>query len=156
MTAELAEQVEGLVTTEDIDIGGIGGTLAGNALSMAAMASTLLHVLTDDAFAVMTARGAQWTRGVHEQITGTGAPWSVTQLGGRGEYAFSPVPPRNGAAAAATDDFELQQYLHLAALNRGFLLTPFHNMALMCPDTTSADVDGHTAMFAEVVGELFR
>jgi glutamate-1-semialdehyde aminotransferase len=81
-------------------------------------------------------------------------PWHVTRLGCRAEYGFSAEPPQDGATAAAADDFELQQYLHLYALNRRILLTPFHNMALMCPETTEADVDAHTQMFAECVAEL--
>ncbi len=85
----------------------------------------------------------------------TSVPWHVTRLGCRAEYGFSPEPPRNGGEAAASDDFEVQQYLHLYALNRGILLTPFHNMALMSPATSEADVDAHTAMFAECVAELF-
>jgi glutamate-1-semialdehyde aminotransferase len=85
----------------------------------------------------------------------TGAPWHVTRLGCRAEYAFAPTPPQDGAQAAAADDFALQQYLHLHALNRGLLLTPFHNMALMSPATTEADVDRHTEAFAECAAELF-
>lgn len=154
MTAEVADRIGRAVALEDIDVGGIGGTLAGNGLSMAAMAATLTEVLTDDAFAGMTRLATAWTGGVQDAIDAAGLPWHVTQLGGRAEYGFSPEPPRNGSEAAAADDFELQQYLHLAALNRGLLLTPFHNMALMSPATTMADVDAHTAMFAEVVGEL--
>jgi glutamate-1-semialdehyde aminotransferase len=83
-----------------------------------------------------------------------GLPWHVTQLGARAEYAFSAVPPRHGAEAAAADDFPLQQYLHLQALNRRVLLTPFHNMALMSPATSAADVDAHTAAFAEAATAL--
>jgi glutamate-1-semialdehyde 2,1-aminomutase len=81
-------------------------------------------------------------------------PWHVTRLGTRAEYHFLPTAPRNGREAAAASDFELERYLHLAALNRGILLTPFHNMALMSPATTEADVDCHTAAFEEVVAEL--
>lgn len=140
---------------EDIDVGGIGGTLAGNGLSMAAMAATLTQVMTDEAFERMEELAVVWTDGVQAGIDAVGAPWHVTRLGCRGEYGFSTQPPANGSQAAAADDFELQQYLHLYALNRGFLLTPFHNMALMCPDTSRADIDAHTAMFGEMLTELF-
>lgn len=155
MSAELSERVRRSVELEHIDVGGIGGTLAGNALSLAAVRATLTEVLTDDAFARMTALATRWTDGVRGVLEATGAPWHVTQLGCRAEYAFSPTPPRTGAEAAAADDFALQQYLHLHALNRGLLLTPFHNMALMSPATTEADVDRHTAAFAECAHELF-
>jgi glutamate-1-semialdehyde aminotransferase len=102
----------------------------------------------------MTAAAQRWTVGVQDALDAAGAPWHVTRLGCRAEYAFSPEPPSDGAQAAAADDFELQQYLHLAALNDGVLLTPFHNMALMCPATTADDVDAHTRTFARALADL--
>jgi glutamate-1-semialdehyde 2,1-aminomutase len=155
MSQELSDRVSAAVDLEDIDVGGVGGTLAGNALSMAAVRSTLTEVLTDDAFAHMVELAVRWTDGVQGVLDDTGAPWHVTRIGCRAEYAFSPAAPHDGAEAAASDDFALQQYLHLHALNRGLLLTPFHNMALMSPATTERDVDQHTAAFAECAAELF-
>jgi len=102
----------------------------------------------------MEATAQRWTAGVQEVLDATGTPWHVTRLGCRAEYAFSAEPPVTGAEAAAADDFALQQYLHLAALNDGLLLTPFHNMALMSPATSADDVDRHTASFRRVLGEL--
>jgi glutamate-1-semialdehyde 2,1-aminomutase len=78
----------------------------------------------------------------------------VQQLGARAEYTFREKPPRNGGESAVTADFELERFLHLYALNRGVLLTPFHNMALTCPATTEGDVDLHTGIFAEASREL--
>ena len=92
--------------------------------------------------------------GVAEQIRADGLPWNVIQLGARAEYTFAPKPPRNGSESAAAADFELERFLHLYALNRGVLLTPFHNMALMCPDTTEPDIDAHTKIFGEAAREL--
>jgi glutamate-1-semialdehyde aminotransferase len=155
LSADLNDQVRRSVELEDIDVGGIGGTLAGNALSLAAIRTTLAEVLTDDAFARMLPLGDRWAAGVQKALDAHDVPWHVTTLGCRAEYAFSPTQPRDGAEAARSDDFELQQYVHLFALNRGVLLTPFHNMALMCPDTTADDVDHHTAVFEECVAELF-
>lgn len=154
MTASVAERVQRIVALEDIDVGGIGGTLAGNTLSMTAMAATLESVLTDDAFDVMIPLAKRWADGVSDALDEYAVPWHVTRLGCRAEYGFSPEQPRDGAQAASADDFELQQFLHLYALNRGILLTPFHNIALMCPDTTDEDVDAHTAMFRECLAEL--
>lgn len=154
MSQEVAARVEKIVALEDIDVGGIGGTLAGNTLSMTAMSATLGSVLTADAFAAMIPLGERWADGVAAGIARHGLPWHVTRLGCRAEYAFSPELPRDGAEAAAADDFELQQFLHLYALNRRILLTPFHNMALMSPATTEADVDAHTAMFDQCLAEL--
>ena len=41
------------------------------------------------------------------------------------------------------------------ALNRGILMTPFHNMALITAEASEADVDHHTQVFREAVTALF-
>ena len=155
MTAELARRVRESLELEDIDVGGVGGTLAGNAASMAGIRATLSEVLTEEAYASMIDRATEWTSGVQAAIDEFGVPWQVTQLGARAEYSFMESAPFDGAEAAAADDFELQQFLHLHALNRGILITPFHNMALMCPETTSEDVARHTVAFREAVTALY-
>jgi len=155
MTASFASSVRESIDLEDIDVGGVGGTLAGNALSLAGIRATLSEVLTAEAFPEMIARATEWTVGVQAAIDEFSVPWQVTQIGSRAEYSFRSTPPCDGAEAAAADDFELQQYLHLHALNRGILITPFHNMALMCPATTSADVERHTVAFREAVVALY-
>ena len=153
-SAELAERIEGHLVLEDIDVGGIGGTLAGNALSLAAIRATLEHVLTEEAFERMIALAERWTAGVDAGIAEAALAWHVTQLGCRAEYLFGPDRPRNGSEAHAAGDFELERFMHLYALNRGILLTPFHNMALMSPATTEADVDLHTDVFRSAALEL--
>ncbi|MFY9531414.1 MAG: aspartate aminotransferase family protein [Candidatus Acidiferrales bacterium] len=155
-TAEVGERISAHMKVEDCDTGGIGGTLAGNALALAAMRATLEHVLTPAAFEEMIALGVEFTQGVESAIQDAGLPWHVTRLGCRAEYLFQPQRPRNGAEAAAAADFELERFMHLYALNRGILLTPFHNMALMCPDTTREDIARHTAAFREAASELDR
>ncbi len=153
-TREVAERIVKRIHIEDCDIGGIGGTLAGNAMSLAAMRATLEGVLTPAAFARMIPLAERFERGVTATIAGAKLPWHVTRLGCRAEYQFRPTPPRNGAEAAAAIDFDLERYLHLHALNRGILMTPFHNMALMSPATSEDDVDQHTRSFGEAVREL--
>jgi glutamate-1-semialdehyde 2,1-aminomutase len=135
-------------------VGGIGGTVAANVLSLAAMRATLAEVLTDEAFERMIALGDRFETGVADAIERHRLPWHVTRLGCRVEYLFRPERPRNGREAAAGGDPLLDRLIHLYALNRGILLTPFHNMALMSPATTEADVDLHTRVFEEAVGEL--
>jgi glutamate-1-semialdehyde 2,1-aminomutase len=139
---------------EDCDTGGIGGTLAGNALSLAAMRATLAKVLTKEAFDRMIPMAERWAAGVEKVIHDFGIPWHVTRLGCRAEYLFRPTAPRNGTEAHDAMDFELERFLHLYAMNRGVLLTPFHNMALMSPATTEEDVDCHSKVFREAVREL--
>jgi glutamate-1-semialdehyde 2,1-aminomutase len=155
-TAEVGDRILQRSKVEDCDTGGIGGTLAGNALSLAAMRATLEKVLTPEAFTHMIPLGQRFTDGVQATIEESGIPWSISRLGCRAEYLFRPTLPRNGGEAAASADFELERYMHLYALNRGILLTPFHNMALMSPATTTADVDKHTHVFADAVVELLN
>jgi glutamate-1-semialdehyde 2,1-aminomutase len=151
---DVAARLAGTIELEDVDVGGVGGTLAANALSLAAMRATLAEVLTEDAFARMIPLAERWTTGVEAAIEEAGLPWHVTRLGCRAEYLFGPDRPRNGAEAHAAGDAGLERYMHLFALNRGILLTPFHSMALMSPATTEADVDLHTEVFREAVREL--
>jgi glutamate-1-semialdehyde 2,1-aminomutase len=151
---EVAQRISARIHLEDCDVGGIGGTLAGNALSLAAMRATLEHILTAKNFEKMVALAKRFNDGVSSEIKKHGLPWNVQRLGCRAEYTFCQKPPRNGGESAAAADFDLERFLHLYALNRGVLLTPFHNMALMCPDTTEKDIDQHTKLFAEVASEL--
>ena len=151
---EIAAQIAKKTEREVIDTGGIGGTLAGNALSLAAMRATLTEVLTDKNFEVMIALGNRWCDGVDAAIKEFSLPWHVNRLGARGEYLFQGRAARTGGEAARAGDFELEQYIHLRLLNDGFLLTPFHNMALMSPYTTEKDVDAHTAAFRAMCQEL--
>jgi glutamate-1-semialdehyde 2,1-aminomutase len=138
-----------------VDVGGVGGTLAGNALSTAAMRATLGEVLTPHAFDHMTELATAFTAGVQRTLDDLDVPWTVSRLGARAEYRFARPAPRTGEESAAAADDALDAYLHLALCNRGVLMTPFHNMALMCPQTSRADVDRHTEVFREVVGALW-
>lgn len=154
MTREVAAAISTRIALDQIDTGGIGGTLAGNALSLAAMRATLTEVLTPKAFEAMIALGTRWSDGVQAAIDELDLPWHCNRLGARGEYVFQSKAPRTGREAADAGDFELEQYIHLRLLNDGFLLTPFHNMALMSPATTSADVDAHTQAFRKMCADL--
>jgi glutamate-1-semialdehyde 2,1-aminomutase len=154
MTATLAERVAAQEDADYEDVGGIGGTLAGNALSLAATRATLERVLTDEAFARMATLAERFERGVTRAIDARRLPWHVVRLGARVEYRFAPRPHVTGGEAAAAADPELEDALHLFALNRGVLITPFHNMALMSPATTEADVDRHTEVFEAALGAL--
>ncbi|MGA9042607.1 MAG: aspartate aminotransferase family protein [Terriglobales bacterium] len=151
---EVAQCISDLQNLEDCDTGGIGGTLAGNALSLAAMRATLTKVLTKEAFERMMPLAERWTAGVQKTITEFEMPWNVTRLGCRAEYLFAAKEPKNGTEAHDAMDFELERFMHLYAMNRGILLTPFHNMALMSPSTGKDDVDQHTRVFREAVREL--
>ncbi|MBI3361695.1 MAG: aspartate aminotransferase family protein [Chloroflexi bacterium] len=154
MTEAVAERIFSRTEADYVDAGGIGGTLAGNALSLAAMRATLQHILTQPIYERTIRLALRFTEGVEAVIEDKQLPWHITRLGCRAEYRFRPSPPRNGSEAKAASDDELDRYMHLAALNRGILMTPFHSMALMSPDTTEADIDYHTRVFRESVEAL--
>jgi glutamate-1-semialdehyde 2,1-aminomutase len=155
LSAQLRDRVLADEEGDYLDWGGVGGTLAGNALSLAAARATLEHVLTDDAYERMAAACGHYVAGVEEVFARRGAPWSITALGARAEFHFTPDPPRSGGEAHAVIDPLLDDLLHAALLNRGVMLTPFHNMALMGPTTTADDVDRVVAALDEVIGEIF-
>ena len=153
MSSEVAVKVEALMHGHDLDVSGIGGTLSGSALAGAAIRATLTHALRQEDFDIAIPLATRWSTGVQAIIDQHGLPWTVQQLGCRAEYWFS-EHPQNGAQAAASVNDGLESFMHLYALNRGILLTPFHNMALMTPFHSEDDVDLHTSVFSGCVREL--
>ncbi len=157
LTNEVAEQVlrrSASGEADIVDVGGVGGTLAGNPLSLAAMRATLGDVLTADAFEHMINLADRYTTDVQAILDANDLPWSITQLGARAEYRFVRPAPRTGGESAAAADDQLDEFMHLFMINRGIVMTPFHNMALMCPASTIADVTTHTELFRAAVAEL--
>ncbi len=153
MSAEVAERLVGPMLTAEADVSGIGGTLTANGLALAAARAALSSALGEEDYAVAIPLAERFTAGVAGVIGKHGLPWNVQRLGCRAEYWFCP-PPRDGAAAAAAVDEHLEAFLHLWALNRGVLMTPFHNMALFSSAHTETDVDRHTVVFSEAVEAL--
>ncbi len=133
---------------------GIGTTLTGNMLSMAAMRATLTEVMTPTAYAHMLPLARQLAEGVRHILAERHLAWCVTELGARVEFQFCPEPPQNGSEAGAQLDAELEHLIHLGLLNRGVLITPFHNMMLVCPQTTTEDVQRLLAALASVLDEI--
>jgi glutamate-1-semialdehyde 2,1-aminomutase len=154
LSAEVGERILDDPDADLEDTGGVGGTLAGNALSLAAARAALTQVLTDEGFAHAIAVADRIRAGIDHTITTAGLPWHVVQLGARVEYRFSQDPPANGTESHGIDEPELERFMHLHALNRGVLITPFHNMLLASPATALEEADRHTEVFAEAVREL--
>jgi glutamate-1-semialdehyde 2,1-aminomutase len=155
LSAELRDRVHADLVGDYLDWGGVGGTLAGNALSLAAARATLQQVLTPDAYRAMVMTCEHYVTGVRAVFAKHGAPWHIVALGARAEFGYTPQPHRTGADAHDAIDPLLDDVIHAALLNRGVMLTPFHNMALMGPSTTVADVDQVVGALDAVVGELF-
>ena len=154
LSAEIADRVLGRTDLDLVDMGGVGGTLAGSPLQVAAMRATLEHVLTDATFETMITTATLFTEGMRRILDDLELPWAINQLGARAEYRFAKPYPRTGTEAHEAADEGIEDFLHLYLANRGILLTPFHNMALMSPDTTEADVRAHLAVFESAVREL--
>ena len=154
LSADLAARVLERTDLDLVDMGGVGGTLAGNPLQVAAMRATLEQVLTKDAFSKMIELCDYYTAGVQSLFDKYELPWSINQLGTRAEYRFAKPYPKNGTDAYNSADPELEDFLHLYLVNRGIMLTPFHNMALMCPTTSRADIDSHQEVFEAAIQEL--
>jgi glutamate-1-semialdehyde aminotransferase len=156
MRQELAEQIGAELKRDEIDTGGIGGTVSGSVLSAVAIRTTLREVLTDAAFPQMIAGANRWADGVEEVFARRSVGWSVTRLGARAEYHFTPVAPRSGGEAAAAIHHEMERYLHLHALNRGIIMTPFHNMALFSPATPRSAADQHSEALDAAIAALIE
>jgi glutamate-1-semialdehyde 2,1-aminomutase len=156
LSNDITEKIEERKDLDLIDMGGVGGTLAGSALSVAAMRATLEHVLTDAAFAHMTGMAQLFANKVQKVISHHQLPWSVNRLGARVEYRFANPAPTSGTASAESADPALEDFLHVYLANRGILLTPFHNMALMSPSTTKEQVAHHDTIFERAVNELLQ
>ncbi len=156
VSEEIARRIADDAVGDYIDVGGVGGTLAGNALSTAAVRATLEDVLTEEAFARMCVLGDRLLVGLRSTIERHAAPWVAVGLGARAELRFCPQEPVNGAQSAAAHDDELDEWLHLMTMNRDILITPFHNMLLVCPETTEADVERFLMVFDEAVEEVMR
>ena len=153
---ELATQIEEKYPDpETTDPIGTGTPLTGCAISVAAIRATLEHVLTKEAYQHMNALAQRYTTGLRKEISNLGINWSVIQSGSRIEYLYDDTNPKNGRDVYHSfNDSELNLYSHLSLLNAGYLLTPFHNMALMCPSTTEEQVDGFLKAFRESIRRI--
>lgn len=154
MSQEFGEAAIRSVPEHYADVGGIGGTLAANALTMAAMRATLSEILTEEFYGQNIPLANKFNEGVQKVIKNLGLPWNTTSLGIRTEYWFREKPAVNGFEAEQATDELLDKYMHLASMNRGVLMTPFHNMALITNGTTIEDIDHHDAVFEEIVKNI--
>lgn len=153
-TEAIAKQFDALLDPEHPVVVGIGGTLSGNALSLRAVRTMLEQVITDENYAHMFKIAERLEVGIRNTIEENDLPWHVSRMGARVEYGHTTQPRRTAREVEATTDSELEQLLHLYCLNRGVMITPFHNMMLTSPTTTEADVDRHNELFAACVAEL--
>jgi len=153
-TAEIADRLTKLWAAKEPGHSGLGTTLSGSALAMAAMRANLEQVMTPAAYHHMLVLSEQLAREVAALIAEHALPWHVSNLGARAEFVCAPHPPRNGTEAAAAMHGDLEHAIHVYLLNRGVLIAPFHNMTLVCPATTAADGDRLLDALRDCLGEL--
>lgn len=139
-TAEVAAQMERLREEGEKGHSGIGTTLSANALALAAMRACLTEVMTREAYDHMLALAERLADALRTVIAAHALPWPVVHVGARAEFICADRPPRNGAEARAAMQGPLEQAIHLYLINRGVLIAPFHNMMLVSPATTDAQV----------------
>ena len=154
MSAKVAAKAVATKTSAPPGHSGIGTTLTANMFAMKAMRATLEHVMTDNAYTHMFALADKMAQGLHKIIKAHNLPWCVTQVGARVEFQFTQTPPKNGSEAALILDSELEHVIHLYLLNRGVLITPFHNMLLVCPATTTTDIENLLNVFEQCLCSL--
>ena len=148
---ETKTKIDGILDTSGPGIYAVGGTLSGNALSMAALKVTMEQLMTEDAFAKMSEVAEAIESGIIKCIRKHEMDWYTVRLGACVGYGFQSEPPRNGGEALSEADDDLDTLLHLFLINRGVLITPFQNQLLVSPQTGPADVAHHTRVFNEFV-----
>ncbi len=154
-TREMAARINATFGRKSVsDPMGIGGTLSGNAFAVRAMAATLTEVATEEAFTRMIAGQERLSDGLDAALRQYAIPWSVTRCGARCELQFMPTLPVTGSEAKSQFDWELIYYTHLYLSNRGILITPFHNMMLIPPMASDADIDRLVSVWGDCMAEL--
>jgi glutamate-1-semialdehyde 2,1-aminomutase len=153
-TDEVARRLNEVRAATPSGHSGMGTTLSANALSLAAMRAALEQVMTDEAYAHMDALAGRLAGGLSEIVRNYGLPWHVVRVGARVEFVCAPGPLRNGSEAEAAHAPALEQAIHLALLNRGCLIAPFHNMMLVSPATSAGQVDALCLAFESAVASL--
>jgi glutamate-1-semialdehyde 2,1-aminomutase len=153
-TDEVAQRLNAVRSQTPPGHSGMGTTLSANALSLAAMRATLEHVMTAEAYAHMESLAGALATGLQAVVDQYGMAWHVVRVGARVEFICAPGPLRNGSEAEAAHAPALEQALHLALLNRGCLIAPFHNMMLVSPTTTARQVESLCMAFEAAVASL--
>ena len=139
-SAEMSKKMKAAKDNAPPGHSGIGTTLSGNMLTLAAIYATLTETATEAAYRHMLALARLLEHQLNEAISAHKLPWIISRMGARLELQFCKTPPINAKQASAAQNDIIESAIHLFLLNRGVLLTPFHNMMLVCPATTEADV----------------
>jgi len=155
MTSDIAARYQTANAARPSGHSGMGTTLSANPMQFACLKATLSQVMTPANYKRMERGAARLQRGLSRVIKAHGAPWHCVRVGARVEFICHPKPLKNGAEAATAHHYEVEAAVHSALLARGCLIAPFHNMMLVSPVTTTAQIDRLIAAFDAVLSELF-
>ncbi|HRX35605.1 MAG TPA: aspartate aminotransferase family protein [Aestuariivirga sp.] len=139
-TADVAARIRTFLETRSPGHSGIGTTLSGSKIQLALMRTMLETYFTKEAFGPLIALAKRLEKGIADVIIKHGVPWHVVRVGARVEFMCTPKRPRNGGEAAKVIHQPIDEAVHRYLLNRGVIVTPFHNMMLICPSTREAHV----------------
>jgi len=153
-TAEVEERLRGVLATKPPGHSGVGTTLAGNPMATAALRACLASVMTPAAYARMISLAERLEEGLERLIGQEQLPWHVQRVGARLEVGFTRRPPRTGRQSVDALPALLPEAVRLYLLNRGLIITPFHNMMLLSPETPVAAVDQLVSTWTQCVADL--
>lgn len=150
----IGKRVKALTAGPGINHYGFGGTLAANALTLRAIRASLEEVMTEATYGHMVSVAKVLEEGIRARIGQFSLPWHVSRMGARVEYLYRPTVPRNGSEAGAARDDRIELLTHLYFLNRGVLMSPFHNMLLASPATGLLEAKRFDEIFARLLEEF--
>ena len=155
-SADVANRIRTFLAGHGEGRSGIGTTLSGSRIQLALIKTVLTHYMTEEAFAPRIELARRLERGIADVIIKHGVDWHVTRVGTRVEFMCCPKPPRNGFEASKLIHQPVDQAVHQFLLNRGVVITPFHNMMLVCPATTEQHIATLVALLDECLRELLN
>ncbi len=153
-SARVAQQMQEAKNAAPEGHSGIGTTLTANALTLAALHAALTHLHHSNTYDRMLAGARQLEQGLMVRMARHRLPWTVTRMGARMELQFMPRTPRHAQDVRDFGQPSLEQFTHLFMLNRGVLLTPFHSMMLVSPDTGAAQIERLLSVFDTLTDQL--
>ncbi len=152
-SAALHARIEKFKATRSAGHSGMGTTLAANPLATSALLAAMRELLTADNYRIMETRALLLANALQALFARRQLDWHVSRVGARTEFGFGPAPG-NATESEGRMRPLLERVIHLSMLNRGYLVTPFHNMLLTSPATRVEDIHGFVSTLDSVLEEI--